>query len=108
CPAGRGAGWDGAVQIGETVERVGARRSIAEQVRERRKLAARRTLRRAVPDIDTAAAFRVLRAVIAGKRDIEAVRRPPQHLPANAEVVLRVDPVAAGDVVDRAAAVGRR
>src|SRR5690606_13088764 len=62
----------------------------------------------AIADIDAAAAFGVLRAVIARKGDIETVVGPEQQLAAQTEVVLPVDPVATGDVIDRAAAIGAR
>ena len=65
-------------------------------------------LRRAIADIDGAAAFRILRAEVARQGHVDAVGRPPQQLPAHAEVVLLLDPVAGGDIVDRPPAIGRR
>jgi hypothetical protein len=92
------------IEVGQPVERVNARRRIAESGGEGGILAVQRPLRRPGPHIDLGAAFRVLEAVIAGQGDVQMRRRPPEQSAAHAGIFERVHPIAAGEVEDRAPA----
>src|SRR5690606_10247561 len=67
-----------------------------------------RTLRLADPDENRPAAHRVLLVPVAGQRDVEIVGRTPEQLTAQPDIVLALDPAVGGDIIDGAAAAGRR
>jgi hypothetical protein len=100
-------GLDRRVEIGDAVERVGAGRHIVVERRgERRELAVERPLGGAGADVDLHAAIRVLAVIVAGQRQVERIGRLPQQRAAHTEIVLAVDVLLGGDVVDRALARG--
>src|SRR5690606_16921885 len=86
---------------GDPRERIGAGGSVVLRRRQGLVLPRESALRRPGAYEHGAAAFRPLAAEIAGQGHVEVAGRLPQQLPADAEVVLLVDPAIAGDVEDR-------
>ena len=93
-----------AVHVGQPIERVEARRGVAQVGGDLRVLAVRRTQRRGDAGHDLRVALRALPRVIDGERDGELVRRRVEQLAARAEVVQPVGVVAAHDVGGEAVA----
>ena len=96
------------VDVGHSVEGIGAGNRIAQRGGEGRILSVRRPLGGPGAHIDLGAALRVLAAVVGGQCDREVFAGLEQQLAAQAQIVLLIDVATAGDVVDRAAAVRAR
>src|SRR3546814_2405259 len=71
-------------------------------------LPVQRALRLAGAHEDRPTAHRILLVPVAGQRDVQIVGRAPEKLAAQADIVLALNPAVGRDIIDGAAAAGRR
>ena len=102
------AGLPGRIGVDEAIERVAARRLVAEIGDDRLELPVLRALRRDRAREDLRVALRLLVRVVEHERDVHILVRRDEQLRAHAEVVEVVDLLLRRDVVEQAVALRAR